>query len=111
MFYEIPIPTSAFSTLSISLDNQTFRLNFRWNTREQSWSMDLCKSDGVVIAGGLKIVANVDLTSRFQAVGAPPGAIISIGESTKAERPGRDELGKRVKLYYMDEVEFLSATT
>lgn len=83
-------------------------LVFRWNTRETSWYMDLCEVDGTVIAGGIKIVANVDLTSRFHAQGSPKGALVTIGESIKDERPGRDEFGTRVKLYYFDEAEMIA---
>jgi len=97
--------TSAFFTMTVDLDNETFALTFRWNGRESAWYMDLCQEDQTVIAGGIKVVPQIDLTSRFRAIGSPLGSIVAIGESQFAERPGRDELGKRVKLYYLDQEE------
>lgn len=107
--FEIPVPTSAYSSMTVDLDNQTFMLVFRWNTRETAWYMDLAEVDGTPIANGLKVVCNTDISGRFRAVGAPKGSLLFIGESLSALRPGRNELNGRVKLYYYDEAEITGA--
>ena len=108
MLYEIPLQTSAYYTITVDLDNETFNLVFRFNGRESAWYMDICQVDNSVIAGGIKVVPNIDLSGRFRAVGSPKGSLMALGESEMADKPGRDDLGTRVKLYYLDEAELLA---
>lgn len=106
MIYELPIASdTAFFSSSYDLDGTTYRLTFRWNVREEAWYMDIATFDDTLIAGGLKMVTNQDISRRFRAKGAPKGAIFILGESIYADKPGRNDLGKRVKILYLDEAE------
>jgi hypothetical protein len=104
MIYEIPITsrTSNFRQKT-SLDGRDFEFILRWNQRESRWYMDLNDSDGLILASGRKLVADIPLFARESSEDFPPGILVAIDMSDEEGDPGLLDLGDRVRLLYFDE--------
>ena len=75
--YAIPTPDgdSPISTQRTTLSGQTYRLDFRYNTRRELWELSLYDEAGTPVAEGLAIVANWDLLYSVASENRPPGGI------------------------------------
>lgn len=92
-----------------TLDGEDYIFRFWLNQRESRWFFDLYDADRVLIAGGIKIVPNIDLLDRVRSDSRrPPGVIMALDVLSKGESPrtpispGPDDLGDRVQLLYFD---------
>ena len=101
MILQIPvrsdIPAYEFQ---ITLEDTPYRLSFRFNARSARWTMDIKDQAGVSILCGIVILVGSDLSSRFRAVGGPPGRFFAVDSSGQDLPPTQADLGNRVLLYY-----------
>jgi len=111
---EIPTNTAGEGALEqrTTLDGADYIFRFWLNQRESRWYFDLYDAERSLIAGGIKIVPNIDLLDRVRSDSRrPPGVImahdiLSGGNAPRtAISPGPDDLGDRVKLLYFDAAE------
>ncbi len=86
---------------SVVLDGSPYRLAFSWNTRGEYWSLTVSDSSGNVLVDGLKLIINFELISEYAAAGFPLGALMAIDTTGTLTRIGRNDLGEKVKLYYL----------
>lgn len=95
------IPNFDFNSYveTIVLDGTPFEFGFRWNTRDESWSMSIAR-EGVTLLASIKIVAAFELISLHKNVLLPDGFIYSLDLQNLKTNPNRDELGSVVKLGY-----------
>jgi len=101
----IPIPESVdAASLSVDLDGVTYRLGFRWNARASAWFMSLATEDETPIASGIKVVADWPLLRGVRGGLRPPGELLAVDTSGQQTDPGRDDLGRRVELVYVEAV-------
>jgi len=106
----IVIPTDATAASYsevVTLGGSDFNLTFNWNEREGFWYMDIADAASEPILSGLKIVADWDLTSRFTDSRLPDGRIITIDQTGGGADPGRDDLGGRVLLIFVETSELI----
>ena len=109
----IALPTvtdSPHYTFSIDLDAKTYVFNFRWNDRDAAWFFDVELLDGSRLATARKIVLNVPLLAALGDPRLPPGALIALDLNDAggvATPPNIDELGARVRLYYLSAAELV----
>ena len=79
----VPLPTSAqpFLTQSTSLEDQSYKITFDWNSRSGRWMMDISTEDGDSVLSGAALVIGVDLlrTVPSTLATAPPGNLILVG--------------------------------
>lgn len=86
-----------------TLDGVRFLLHFIFNEREQSWYVSLHDVDDVPIASGARIVVNWFLFLRkVEEAKAPAGRMFVSDSTGSGVDPGRNELGERVKLIYIE---------
>jgi hypothetical protein len=100
-FFEIP-PVFTDQTAfvqEVDLDGTTFRLNFRWSTRESVWYLDLLDLSDDPIAMGMKLVEGALLLRYIVDARRPPGELYFIGVATQTN------LGTDAVLVYADEDE------
>ena len=102
----IPVFDYADYSESVVLDGNPYRLAFSWNTRGEYWSLTISDSSGNVLVDGLKLVINFELISEYAAAGFPPGALLAVDTTGTLSRIGRDDLGEKVRLYYLTGEEF-----
>lgn len=87
---------------SVSLDGDLFILQFRFNTRDSSWYLDLKLEDGTFIRAGLRLVPNFPLLRLLSRADAPKGEIAVLDTRPVPAPPGQDELNKEVPLVYLE---------
>ena len=92
--------------LQVTLEEVALILEFRWNSRAEAWYHDLATAEGDIIYAGRKVVIDYPLMLRgFRDSDdrLPLGMLFAADTSGAGLRPGRYDLGERVKLYYLDE--------
>lgn len=108
----IKIPTSktlSVYTMSISLDEKLFNLNFRYNSREEAWYMDLFDSNFTPIRQGTALRTGTFPWLRTWTNDAPDGLALVLDPSGKDLEPGRNTLGTDVLLVYNDILELTAS--
>lgn len=101
---EIPVDSvDANFDLQVTLDSVALLLTFRWNARAEAWYLDIATAEGEVIAASRKVVIDWPLMMRgFRDSDGrlPTGELYALDTSGQGLRPGRNDLGGRVRLYY-----------
>jgi hypothetical protein len=95
------VPRPAF-TVAVQLASVSFELSFRWNARAAAWIFSM-KQSGTSedIVTGIPVRTNGYLY-RFLRSGMPLGMFYVLDTSGAGEDPGRDELGGRVRIYFLE---------
>lgn len=85
-----------------NLDGAVFDLQLFWNNRSQSWFLSLYDAQGAAIFEGKKVVAGASFLDRIQNDDAPAGTLLAFDTTGAGHKPGLQELGRRVKLFYVE---------
>jgi hypothetical protein len=96
----IPVRNDASFTETVSLDGKPYDLTFVWNQREESWQLTI-GFEAVTLISGVKIVPSWELINRFANSNLPPGLILVIDTAIKYTRPVKEDLGVRLKIFYV----------
>lgn len=106
------IPTIAvpFYTQTVALDGINYLLEFRFNSRENTWRMGISLPDGTVLANGIKIVSNFLLLQKYADDRLPQGEIIALSSGPDDSPPGLNDfgVGLRVELCYLERTDLVS---
>lgn len=98
------------SDQTLQMDGAFFGLSTRWNSRAQSWYIDLSDADGNVLVGGVRLVTGVPLLNRFGARGNfPAGALVAVDTSGEGLPASYTDLGTRVRLFYIEAADLAAA--
>lgn len=98
-------PSVPAYTQRTALDGRDYLLEFGWNARDSAWYLHLSDERGASIRAGIRIVCDFPLLRRIRDPRVPPGSLMAIDSAGAGVRPGYDELGTRVRLYYLDAAE------
>jgi hypothetical protein len=101
----VPTPSqgSPHSRMSVALSGATYRIAWAWNERDRTWSFSMWDPSGAPLVQGVRVVLGVDLLAWAPAGDRrPPYPIVVIDPSKTYAEPGRDTLGTRVKVVYME---------
>lgn len=96
-------------SMQVVLDGLTYTMEFRWNTRDAAWFLDLATEDGTPVASGVRVVVGFPLCARVTGANRLPGVLIARDTSGRGIGPGLADLGDRVKLLYFTRDELLEA--
>lgn len=88
--------------LQVILDGLVYTLEFRWNTRESSWYMDIKTEDETLILASIKVVIDTPLGKRCADARMPPGVLLAQDSSDAKIEAGVNDLGARVILLYFE---------
>lgn len=86
------------------LSGKPFVLRFTWDARATSWHLDIGLTDGTWVANGIRIVVGYPLLYRRQDSRLPRGQLYARA-SEGGEIAQREDLGTRVKLFYIPAAE------
>ncbi len=100
----IPLSTDSVFSQVTSLGGQDFIMTFEWNARESAWYLDVADQDDVPIFTAVKVVVNWPLASRCVDPRRPRGVLIAIDSTGAGLDPLQDDLGKRVELFFIDDL-------
>lgn len=98
----IPVRNDTSFTETVSLDGKPYDLTFIWNQREEAWQLSIAFESRNLVQG-VKIVPTWELISRFANSDLPPGLILVIDTARKYTRPVKEDLGVRLKIFYVPE--------
>jgi hypothetical protein len=93
-------PDLTWYDMQVVLENVTYTLEFRWNTRESAWYMDLKAEDDDPIVTSVKIVVDFPLCARLNDPRRPSGYFLANDTTNLSQDPGIADLGDRVRLLY-----------
>lgn len=103
----LPInPIYSKQTFSILLTGIRYKVNVRWNTRDESWYIGLLTAAGILIFSPVKILPGWVPFRQLKHEKKPVGNFVIIDTITENVPPGRLELGtdERVKVLYIDSI-------
>lgn len=90
-------------TQQVTILGTLFTFGFKFNTREEVWTMDILEEDEITpILMGVKLVGDWKLTERFAVPRLPAGFFFTVDETGTQKKPGRDDLGGDVKLFFVE---------
>ncbi len=85
-----------------TLDGEGFRILARYNIRIDSWMINLYQSDGTAIATGRRVTVGNFLFPWLTGRNRPAGQLMALDTSDEDSDPGRNDLGERVIIVYLD---------
>jgi hypothetical protein len=93
MFVDIPIQSKVHDQqFTLTLDNVTYLLRFRFNFRENYWCMDISTEAGVLIVGGVVLLKGLNLLTRFGNINLPQGQMFVADTGGTSEEMNFDNL-------------------
>ena len=94
--------SSAYS-VRCQLAGEDFQFDVNWNERDSSWYFSLSDGEATPILSGVKIVPGHDFLRYCPEIERKPrGVLVALDTSTQETRPGRDELGDRVIVLFLE---------
>jgi hypothetical protein len=87
---------------SSTLEGKLLTFEFRWNERSGAWFLSLFDDTGAPIFSGRRVVLGADLLGRSADSRLPPGMLIAYDTSGANLEAGRNDLGGRVKILYVE---------
>jgi hypothetical protein len=86
----------------VSLEGAEYRFEIHWNARDGAWFYSLYDAAAEPLVHGRKIVLGANLLGRSVDRRLPPGVLLIIDSSGAGEDPGRQDLGTRCPLVYVE---------
>jgi len=91
-----------------TFEGKTYRLRFRWNRRADLWFLDIRLSDDTPVQLGAPVVLGTFLTRLCRTANTLPGDFLASETDSVSREAGKNELGERVKLYYLERASLVS---
>lgn len=103
--FEIPTTSDEPKyTQFVELEGTTYQLLLEWNARAGGWFLGINDEDGNSLAGSLRLVTNWPLLRQKTSPLLPPGEFFAVTTDGLGD-PGRDDLGNRCTLIYLEEAD------
>lgn len=102
---KINIPDSSWSESRMSLDGRLYTIEFRHNSRDDRWRLDIYYQGEPVIRG-LKLMENQEVTDRYILDNWNPNTyLIAVRMKNTLNLINRDNLGinKTYELYFIED--------
>lgn len=106
----ITTPDSAWYEQEVTLEGKNVILEMYWNTRNDSWNLNVYTVDREPIITGVKLVQNNWTHIHYHNAELPLGELVCVKVNDRAEELGRHNLGSDYLLVYLtnQEVEDLN---
>lgn len=95
-------PKLPYYDFDVELDEVLFRLEFRFNGRDDAWYMKVSDLENRILRCGIKILDEWPLLRRWGTVEAPAGEIVAVNQGSTSGPPTLEELASDVLLHYLD---------
>ena len=90
---------------NVTLDGIVFNFEFKFNQRDDAWTISLLDESEVRIRSGIKLVANHPLLRLVRDLRRPPGELVTLDVRVRPAPPTQLELGEIIDLTYASESE------
>lgn len=91
-----------FYDFEVDLEGRAYTVEVRWNARAGGWFLSLFDSAGAPLVMGRRVVLSANLLGQGVNAALPPGMLLAVDTTTQDTDPGRDDLGSRVLLAYVE---------
>lgn len=96
------VPEDSNYRFITTLEQLPFVIDVRWNSRDESWYMDVRRDDGTAIRTSIRLILNaVPLTGRVADADAPPGALFVMDLTRSGKEATFDDMAHRVIVIYL----------
>ncbi len=102
-------PGDSNQKLEISLAGESSIIEARWNSEDTAWYLNVRTSDGTPVAMGLKVCLGVLLGRSCLHPFFRDRALFAIDRSNQGLEAGLNDLGSRVMVIYLTEVDLALA--
>ena len=86
----------------VEIQGIEFLLDFKWNTRDQSWVLDIFTPDEEPILSGIKIVILINLLGLHSSPQLPNGTLTAVDDRDQTDIIKVDNLGDPIELLFTD---------
>ena len=99
--------TNEFANFSeeLTLEEQSYRLEFVYNVRSEQWSMSILDIDLTPLVQGVPLVLNFNLFAQYPGRGLPLGEFYVVDTTDEEIKVTRDNMGVILHLVYIPEDE------
>lgn len=98
---EIPLETDvSFYRYKIDLDDVTYTLEFRYNTRMKRWTMNILDEDETMVLSGIACNVGSLLNYKYADDNLPEGFMFFVDFTNGTLDPSRTSFGVDVQLFY-----------
>jgi hypothetical protein len=102
----IPVFDESSFTEQITLNGEVFKIGFKYNSRDDTWHMDIARRDGTVLVAGRKLVAEFTLFLRFKYMqDMPKGDMLLFDTKGEGQETTRDDFIDRHILSFLTDEE------
>lgn len=100
--FELPTRQDTANYINeVDLDDVTFRLSYKYNSRDDAWYMTVVAGDGTTLRAGVKVVSNWDLLRLWRdTTERPAGDVLTLNRATTVSAPALEQLGVDTLLLY-----------
>lgn len=108
---QIPFTEYPATTKEITLDEESYKFTFVWNTRGEFWTLSILSVNDTPILSGVKLVLNYELVNVYRHLKIPQGLLYvydPTNNQSKIQFSDFDTNGRNLKLVYIEEFELES---
>lgn len=96
----IPLIPNPYYSLNISLDDNLYKLQLRWNYTDEAWIMNIESLTSSFAVSGIKLVTGIDLLEPYAAY--EMGRMFMVDLEDENLDPTFDDIGTRFVLVYVE---------
>lgn len=101
----IPFKEPSFWREQITLTGVVFIFEFKWNSLNEFWVMNIYDSEEIPLILGIKIVPNYPLLDQYSVAGMPSGEIICQNIVATPDSISRFDMSQKFELVYYEDGE------
>lgn len=106
---ELPFVPSTPARFTTQLLGREIAIEQRWNESDQAWYFDMFEADDTPIVRGIKITLGTFMARWSDHPIFVRGAIMAQDTTRERDEAGYDDLGVRVKVWYVSDAELAMA--
>jgi hypothetical protein len=104
---QIPFDRTRGNQLTrVELEGVLYGLKFLWNSRLNSWTLEVQSADGTPIVSGVHVVADYSLLSHYTSQNLFSGRLFCLDMDNSQGTPNADTLGVNYQFFYQESTDF-----
>lgn len=105
-FFIVPMDNSfPWFKFKITLSGVIYVMSFRFNTRSNSWYLDILDSSNQVIIAGLAILIDRNLLGQYRTFAVPVGTLFATDDTGKELEPTLNSFRVDHTFWYADPIQ------
>lgn len=89
-------------SMDVQLDRRVFTIRANYNTRMETWTIDLIAGDGQRLLAGVRVVKDYPLLPGWRDERFPQGQLFAVSPSNRNRDPVRNDFDTAFRLVYVE---------